>query len=795
MNNNETKKVSNDEKDYNNFTDNIIQNYFDSVKDFELTPEFFSNLEKELKRADDKLNNKITITNELIEFNRKEIKMNKEIYTDKLDQITMLFNNYEYRISSINNHYSQKLGYVNSLSKTLTEYENLNNNIDYADQILMNLNKLNSEVDYIPTVFKDKELALSRGVELYEAYKSLQDSVKKDYPVFIKNFKVIETKIQDIINQSIKEFYENNETTKLEKLFSQVEKSSSDFIIETYCNYILMTRRKLGFMIKSMQNLDFVNLDKEGIKKVEENLVEFNKEILEECIIQFGKASSKIFLLFPESRYQMVIPIFVNKVFKLIEEMRSLIIEDRSPMVKALMLARLDNESNEITASNRILSNNNLATISNSYENEVVKYNKIFLQIILISHTTAINLVDQFKPLFEFLNSTYSPVKIELGLLYKFEHETNLFTRTIEGIYMTKEKENYETMFHYMTEDKYSAIGKLKMEYNDFMRLADREPIKSLSEKIGYLQDFQEKVFSLINSTSFSFLSRDSEAILTRISKIISNSEEKTDFAASFVLNLYDSMKNLEEFYCRTLENIIIEVQRLGERLQDMHYFCFSRINYQVNEIKDIFLRHLRGILKTLNFYDEVEESISKKAMKLSKKVDDVFERIEITICGVLNDIMKNISSKNVYNIKKKPTSIEPSKEIIFLIDSIEPLFTDVIFSWPENYQNKISTLITKMVYDKFLELLRSGVISEYGAKIMKVDFNKVFMFFDSKFSKDYSNLIFNALTLVDIFLITSDAIDAHIEDLLNEKDSFGKQKFDEDLIKLLVKKRKSFNY
>ena len=60
-----------------------------------------------------------------------------------------------------------------------------------------------------------------------------------DHSISEKDLEKIEQKMKECIQNSIKDFYENNEFNKLEKLMKVTEVLNSDFIIEMYVNYII----------------------------------------------------------------------------------------------------------------------------------------------------------------------------------------------------------------------------------------------------------------------------------------------------------------------------------------------------------------------------------------------------------------------------------------------------------------------------------------------------------------------------------------------------------------------------
>src|SRR5690349_12341676 len=96
--------------DYTNYTDNLIEEYF---KDNNIDDDnFLSNLEETIKQSQMKISvdfDKIMKENEV---NSKTVNETKDMYFEKLDLITNLYNNFEFRVDHLNKHYSDKLSYI-----------------------------------------------------------------------------------------------------------------------------------------------------------------------------------------------------------------------------------------------------------------------------------------------------------------------------------------------------------------------------------------------------------------------------------------------------------------------------------------------------------------------------------------------------------------------------------------------------------------------------------------------------------------------------------------------------------
>jgi len=89
--------------DYRNYTDNLIDEYFknNNIED----EDFLTNLEDTIKKS------QITISDEFDkllkenEHNSKTVNETKDMYFEKLELITNLYNNFEFRVDHLNKHY------------------------------------------------------------------------------------------------------------------------------------------------------------------------------------------------------------------------------------------------------------------------------------------------------------------------------------------------------------------------------------------------------------------------------------------------------------------------------------------------------------------------------------------------------------------------------------------------------------------------------------------------------------------------------------------------------------------
>ena len=164
---------------YNNYTNKILQKFFDENSDSD-APNFFSDLALQIKNSESNLLKIIEKTAKKGDLNTKIINKKREEYINKLDDIKNYHINFETKINSLNELYSDKLSYISLLSNSLFEFEKVNENLDFINKIVEYINDLNQEKGLekvkIPKCLIDKDDILSEGIEVYLSFK-----IKKTY--------------------------------------------------------------------------------------------------------------------------------------------------------------------------------------------------------------------------------------------------------------------------------------------------------------------------------------------------------------------------------------------------------------------------------------------------------------------------------------------------------------------------------------------------------------------------------------------------------------------------------------
>jgi hypothetical protein len=83
------------------------------------------------------------------------------------------------------------------------------------------------------------------------------------------------------------------------------------------------------------------------------------------------------------------------------------------------------------------------------------------------------------------------------------------------------------------------------------------------------------------------------------------------------------------------------------------------------------------------------------------------------------------------------------------------------------------------------IDILKNSKFNEQGGKILTNDFQKIAKTFAEKLDEFYLNQIYIMVYLVEIFSTPKNGIDAFLETL-------SKDKYDPELLKIVVKKRNS---
>jgi hypothetical protein len=404
----------NNNVDFRNFSENLIETYFknNNIED----PDFLLGLEQNIKSSQTIVSNILDRLLKENEYNNKIANETKEEYFEKLDQITSLFARFELCVDGLNKHYADKLAYISVLSKQLGNYEKFNKNINFANKIFDYVVLLNSSDDInliLPEIFKQNDKILSEGVEVFEAFRQIVDVAARDFPVFAKNFKVIESKMKSCIQESIKDFYENNQLNQLEKLMKVTEIFHSDFIIEMYISYIIETMN-LNFIIKSLKNISYEGMSNEMFNQIFTIIDEFYDNIIRGVIVQYGHEASKIYLIFPDIKQKVVISALVSTICKKIEEFRRILVSEKD------------------------------------------KNDETFVKIIEYIYPKSLTFVNTFKDTLNFSKT---------DLWNNMQQDTNHFLREIEAIYMYKERNLLQTFLAKNYESKIKTANYIKRQY------------------------------------------------------------------------------------------------------------------------------------------------------------------------------------------------------------------------------------------------------------------------------------------------------------------------------------------
>ena len=165
----------------------------------------------------------------------------------------------------------------------------------------------------------------------------------------------------------------------------------NDLITNLYVDYIVEDVMKLKEQKESMKKVQFSidGISEDLFTLIFKQADNFHETILINADAQFGKEYSKIYLLFPESQYKIISSIMINTFIKYLTEFRTIFISERN------------------------------------------KNEETFVRIVQYIYPKTVSFNEQFKNIVQFTKTDLE------GAL---EQETNIFLRTVEGIYMNKEK-------------------------------------------------------------------------------------------------------------------------------------------------------------------------------------------------------------------------------------------------------------------------------------------------------------------------------------------------------------------
>lgn len=613
-----------------NFTDNFIDNFFseNNIDD----ENFFNKLEAKIKAGQTKLKSEVEMLMKENEYNAKTMNETKDSYFEKLDQITHLHNNYEYRVDLLNKHYSEKLAYISILSNKLSDFEKFTSNISYANKIFDLIALLNESEDInkvMPDIFINNEKMLDEGIEIYEAFRQLIDVTQTLYPNFNKNFKVIETKMKQCIQDSIKEFYESNDLDKLEKLLKVTEVLNSDFIIEFYVEYILDSMG-LNSIINSVKNMSYDKMSNELYSHLFKIIDEFHENIIKTGNLQYGYESSKIYLLFPEVKQKLVIGSLVKQISKKLNEFRTILVTERG------------------------------------------KADEVYVKIIEYIYPKSLQFIKDFKDNLKFTKT---------DLWNTIDQDTTLFLRGIEAVYMNKERNILNNFISFFFDSKLKKVSEIKRNYEN---------------KLITIEQFQNDTLSLIQETSLSILVEHTTTTIKRYHTLIGNKDERVDLTESYCKSILDSIKGVIESYYNLVKMLLTEREKLNCLLSEQQYYILYKLNFILNDFSQIFLNELKDFFRSIKFYDELEDSVKRRVDQIKFNLDQLFSQLLSYTSGTLNQMLKLIKYKETYVVKSslEVYSVEIDKVLNFLrplfttVTSILKKFFFFIFRWSKTGRN-----------------------------------------------------------------------------------------------------------
>ena len=729
--------ILNEKINFNNYTDDIIEEFF-TKNNFDDSPNFFYDLASEMQNGQRHINHKLKKIIKDDEINNAKLAQKKQEYITKLEKIKKNNSAFEQKVNDLNELYCDKLSYISLISKNLYEYEKFHKNIDFTVKLFDYINMLNKTDNYVelklPPSLTDSELIIDEGIEIYLAFKEVQQTCKNkpEYENFIKNFGTLEDKVKNTIKSAIAKSYTDNNLQKLRHIFGVTETMKNDLMTNLYVDYIVEDIMKLKEQKEEMKKVQFSvdGISEDLFTLIFKQADNFHETILANADTQFGKEYSKIYIIFPESQYKIVSSIMINTFIKYLTEFRTIFISER--------------DKNEET----------------------------YVRMVQYIYPKTVSFNEQFKNVV-----TFTKTDLEGAL----EQETNIFLRTVEGIYMNKEK----TMLEYFITSSYKSMvnqmKKIKAEFSEIKKG------KLKGEKLtNFVLDYLNRLYDSIQSTNFSKLNEKTKQTINRYNILIKSKSEKKDLTETFCKEVFDSIQELLISYCDTFKLILEESMKKNQNVIDKHFQILSKIDYFKSQYKLIFLSELKDFFKEVKFYNEIEDYIIKSIYQIDIEIDSSFSNLNSFLSSEYTKILNSIKYKDTYKKSKVDPEKTNTEEGQKIIDYLRQVFNNVKNNWTylEKYQNMLFLLFTNLTVEKMKDILRNAKFNYEGTTLLKNDFNKIAAIFAEYTEDIYYNEIYNLIFLTEIF----NASDNDVDEIVQKMEKEGKVEI--DLIKIAVKKR-----
>ena len=729
--------ILNEKINFNNYTDDIIEEFF-TKNNFDDSPNFFYDLEIEMQNGQRHINHKLKKIIKDDEINNAKLAQKKQEYITKLEKIKKNNSAFEQKVNDLNELYCDKLSYISLISKNLYEYEKFHKNIDFTVKLFDYINMLNKTDNYVelklPPSLTDSELIIDEGIEIYLAFKEVQQTCKNkpEYENFIKNFGTLEDKVKNTIKSAIAKSYIDNNLQKLRHIFGVTETMKNDLMTNLYVDYIVEDIMRLKEQKEEMKKVQFSvdGISEDLFTLIFKQADNFHETILANADTQFGKEYSKIYIIFPESQYKIVSSIMINTFIKYLTEFRTIFISER--------------DKNEET----------------------------YVRMVQYIYPKTVSFNEQFKNVV-----TFTKTDLEGAL----EQETNIFLRTVEGIYMNKEK----TMLEYFITSSYKSMvnqmKKIKAEFSEIKKG------KLKGEKLtNFVLDYLNRLYDSIQSTNFSKLNEKTKQTINRYNILIKSKSEKKDLTETFCKEVFDSIQELLISYCDTFKLILEESMKKNQNVIDKHFQILSKIDYFKSQYKLIFLSELKDFFKEVKFYNEIEDYIIKSIYQIDIEIDSSFSNLNSFLSSEYTKILNSIKYKDTYKKSKVDPEKTNTEEGQKIIDYLRQVFNNVKNNWTylEKYQNMLFLLFTNLTVEKMKDILRNAKFNYEGITLLKSDFNKIAAIFAEYTEDIYYNEIYNLIFLTEIF----NASDNDVDEIVQKMEKEGKVEI--DLIKIAVKKR-----
>ena len=371
----------------------------------------------------------------------------------------------------------------------------------------------------------------------------------------------------------------------------------------------------LNSLIKSVENISYLKMSEEMFTHIFKIIDEFHNNITKVCYEQYGRREGRIYLFFPLVKQKIVIASLVTQIAKHLSSFRQII------------------------------------------TNEKDKTNEVYVRIIEYFYPQSQKFVNDFKIFSDEMKIDFNDI----------DENTRIFLRSLEGIYISKEKSLFDNFIRLNYESKMKRVSEIKNQYVSKQLTMDK---------------MKSDAFNLIESTNLSLINQYSVQTINRICKLIMDTSERIDMVDTYCNSIMDSIKNLLIYYCNLIRILYVESEKASITSSGSHYTIFSRINFLYKDFQQIFLYELKDVFKSLKFNDVIEDKIKKRINEVNMSVEQLFNQLAAYIYSSLNHSLSMIKYKESYYSVKPGNNYVCSPEFENICNYfLKPVFNAVRLS------------------------------------------------------------------------------------------------------------------